>query len=347
MNPAAIWWGQIGNCLRLLTDVTNCFRDSRSAVLELPARLPWPQELRDRGAIRRTALGQNRELQILPWQEHREPGDFVLRELCSWEEQSDYYPGDSWAAYLGSREDLELNEQDIWITGIHRREDLLKWCTFLTEYERVSAQLPERAVFVLEYDGPPVSNPGIEHIVFRVEDYDCRVFCLEAAAALNNTRLRAYQAELALHISGTDPEFCWELLQLGEALLKDPVAATREALARSRDFGQLSEQQTVSAAWRSAVVLFFPVLEQWRMDCIRRNAEELQRQLPITDSNGESITELEDLELGNLYYIRKNRPGCKLSQEDKVKIDLCRHARNLLAHNKMICLEDARRIMEL
>lgn len=340
MNPGAIWWGQIGNSLRLLTDITNCFRDSRSAVLELPARLPWQQELRDRAAIRRTALGWNRELRTLPWREHRDPGDFILRELCSRQEQLDYYPGDPLAEYLGSREDLELNEQDIWITGIHRREDLLKWCTFLTEYERISAQLSDRAVFVLEYDGPPVTNPGIGHIVFRLEDYDCRVFCLEAAAALNNTGLRTYQAELALHIGGTDPELSWELLQLGEALLQDPVAATR-------GFGQLSEQQTVSAAWRAAVVLFFPVLEQWRTDCIRRNAGELQRQLPITDSNGESITELEDLELGNLYYIRKNRPGCKLSQEDKVKIDLCRHARNLLAHNKMICLEDARRIMEL
>ena len=125
MNAGEIWWSQIGNCLSLLSDVSDCIRDSRSVVLMLPENLPWRQIFRENAAIRRTALGGNRGMRTLPWRERQEPGEFILRELCTRSERALYYPGDSCAAYLGQREELEMNEQDIWITGIHRREDML------------------------------------------------------------------------------------------------------------------------------------------------------------------------------------------------------------------------------
>lgn len=351
MNAGAIWWGQIGNCLSLLSGVTNCLRDSNSVVLALPEHLPWRREFRSSAAVRRTALGRNRALTTLSWRDHREPGDFILRELCSREEQSDYYPGDSLAAWLGSREDLELNEQDVWITGIHRREELVKWCTFLAEYERVSAELPERAVFVLEYDGPPVANPGIAQLVFTVEDYDCRVFCLESGAALKNAELREYQAELALRIGGADPELSWALLLRGEELLTDPVKTAMETLRQSTDsegrpFASRTEQQILSAAWRAALVIFFPLLEQWRMDFVTRHEQMLRSQLPIQNANGEKVTDPYDLEIGGLYFL-SGKPGVSFTMEEKARIDLCREARNKLAHNRYLPREDARRIMKL
>ena len=351
MNPGAIWWGQIGNSLSLLSRLTNSIRDYRSVVLALPENLPWEREFRENAAIRRTALGGNRGLRSLRWRERQDPGDFIFRELCSREEQLDYYPGDSRAAYLGSREDLELHELDIWVTGIHRKEDLVKWTTFLAEYEKVSAALDQRAVFVLEYDGPTASNPGVEQLIFQVEDYDCRVFCLESGAALKNAELREYQAELALRIGGGDPEFSWALLLRGEDLIRDPVRTALEVIAGStgsqgRPFAALTEQQITSAAWRAALVIFFPLLEQWRMDFVIRHESELRRHLPITNSNGEKVTDPYDLEIGALYFI-SGKPGVAFPLEEKAQIDLCREARNLLAHNKVLSREHARQILKL
>ncbi len=43
MNAENIWWGQIGNSLRLLARVTECLRDHQSAVLSMPTRFPWKE----------------------------------------------------------------------------------------------------------------------------------------------------------------------------------------------------------------------------------------------------------------------------------------------------------------
>lgn len=352
MRAGDIWWGQIGNCLRALSDVAACIRDSRSVVLELPENLPWRQTFRDNAAIRRSALGGNRGLRMLSWHDGREPGEFILRELCSREERALYYPGDSCAAYLGQREDLEMNEQDIWITGIHRREDMLKWYAFLAEYERVSEPLADRAVFVLEYDGPTVPNPGVAQITFSVEDYDCRVFCLESGATLKNTDLREYQAELALRISGTDPELSWALLRTGEQLIRDPVRTAMEVIAGGRSsegkqFPAMSEKQILSNARRAALVIFFPVLEQWRVDCVQRHENELEHWLPITNDHGDEITDPYDLEFKDLAIFCK-KPGNGFTQEEKTKVAFCRETRNKLAHNnKVLPPEDARQILKL
>lgn len=44
MISGSIWWGQIGNSLRLLTKVTNTLRDCQSAVFQVPQNFPWRQD---------------------------------------------------------------------------------------------------------------------------------------------------------------------------------------------------------------------------------------------------------------------------------------------------------------
>lgn len=350
MNAGMIWWGQIGNSLHLISEVAEHLQECRSAVLRLPERLPWRAAFYEEVDIRRSAFG-GRSLKRLSWSAGGDPGEFILAKLCSASVRADYWPGQSVADYLGSRQSLPLNDYYVWITGVRAKADLAKWAEFIARYDRASARSDGRAVFLVEYAGPALETGPVEQIVCTLEDYDCRVFCLEASAALRNAPLRDYQAELALRVGGTDPEFSWALLRTGEALLRDPVATAREVMDRSREsggrpFGPMTEQQIVSAAWRAALVLFFPVLEQWRMDFVARYEQELHRHLPISNSNGEQVTDPFDLEIGALYYI-VGLPGNPFTAGEVETIRLCRRTRNLLAHNKMISLEDARRIAQL
>ena len=351
MNPGSIWWGQIGNSLRLLTKVTNNLRDCQSAVLQVPKNLPWRQDFYEAIDIRRSAFSGERRLVRLTWEDGMDPGEFVLDELCSNRVRADYWPGQTYAEYLGSKSELLMNDYYVWVTGIHNKADLSKWGDFVSQYHYVAKQLESTAVFILEYDGTNTDVPGVEKIVYAVEHYDCRVFSLEAATALGNTELRNYQAELALSICDNNPELCFALLMAGSKLLNNPVQATIEvtAGAYSSDglpFLSLNEQQIQSSAWEASIVLLFPILERYRMSFIGQNETELVRHLPISNSNGDRITDPCDLEFGSLYYIVSSASK-SFQPIDVEAIRMCRKVRNLLAHNKMVPYADIHTLLSL
>lgn len=344
MNPGEIWWGQIGNSLRFLTFVTNTLRDCHSAVLQVPKALPWRQVFYTAVDVRRAGFSAERRLIRLPWEGYEDPGAFVLNELCTSQTRADYWPGQTYAAYLASKDDIVLNDYYVWITGIHSKADLVKWADFVTQYTRGSAQPERRAVYILEYDGPDADVSGVDKLVYTVENYDCRVFCLETTAGLNNSSLRTYQAELALCIGNHDPELCSALLDRGDSLLQDTPKIAAEVLefARSSNgssFQALSEQQINSAAWKAAIGLLFPILEQYRLEFIANHEGILYRHLPISNSNGDRITDPYDLEIGSIYYIIGTAEK-EFTAVEADNIRFCRKVRNLLAHNKPLPYPD-------
>lgn len=351
MNSGTIWWGQIGNSLRLLTNVTNNLRDCRSAVLQVPPNFPWRQDFYEAVDVRRCMFSGERRLVRLAWEHHAAPGEFILDELCSARIKADYWPGLTYGAYLGSNDDLMMNDYYVWVSGIHDKADILSWSAFLTQYRSASGDSDNRAVFILEYDGEACEIAGAEKINYTIENYDCRVFCLETAAALDNSGLRDYQAELALHLGDGEPELCSALLHAGKALLKDPVKTTQRIIADElnseyQPFASKTEQQIISAARNAAIVLFFPVLENCRLKFVEENADILSRHLPISNSNGDRITDPYDLEIGSIYYIIGTAEK-EFTSTDAEIIRLCRKARNLLAHNKPLHCSDAEKIAAL
>lgn len=351
VDPASIWWEQIGNSLRFLSQTAIRLRDSHSAAVCLPDGLPWRQAFLDLLDARRAAMGCDRRLIRLPWNPGAQPGQFVLDRLCSPDIAADYWPGQSYGEYLGACARLSLNECCIWVTGIRDKADLMRWSAFLRDYERFALPPQHRAVFLLEYSGEAPEHPGIDRIEYRVQSYDCRVFCLETAAALNNTALHEYQAELAQHIGGADPELCAALLTRGAALIHDPAAATEEVLRSCHNsdgnlFPGFSAQQISSAARKAATALLFPLLEQYRLDFVTAHQASLCCRLPITGSNGERITDPFDLEIGQLRHIIGTL-GDSIPAAECETIRLCHRVRNLLAHNKRVPCEDVRRVLAL
>ena len=351
MNAGQIWWGQIGNSLKLLTQVTNALRDCHSAVLQVSPKLPWRQVFYGMVDLRRSAFSGGRRLVRLPWTEGMEPGEFVLEELCSRTTRAEYWPGETCGAYLARKDDIVLNDYYVWVTGIHRKEDLSQWMGFLSQYVQHSPEHGQRAVFILEYDGAPTETMGTKKIDYAVEDYDCRVFCLELAAALRNTDLRNYQAELAQCICGIDPELCALLLEAGAPLLSDPVSTVQKVISTAKDpegrpFAVRTEQQITSAAWHAGIVLMFPVLERYRMDLVSKHEADLASHLPISNSNGDKITDPYDLEIGPISYIIAQSDK-NYSRDEVEGIRICRKARNLLAHNKPLPYEEVGKIDQL
>ncbi|MBQ6206984.1 MAG: hypothetical protein IJK52_07865 [Oscillospiraceae bacterium] len=352
MNAADIWWGQIGNSLRLLGRVTLCLRDHKSAVLAMPTRFPWKERFYREIDIRRAPYSVNRRLKRIAWPGRGDPGHFVLTTLCPLDVQADYWPGQTYGEYLGSRRNLAINDYDIWVTGVHSKADLTKWADFVTRYHAAAKDAEPHAAFFIEYDGPDMKPGNVERISCQVERYDCRVFCLEMAAELSGTPLRDYQAELALSIGGSQPELCAALLETGDRLLDDPISTARQVLDAARDsygnrFAPRTETELNSAVWLAAVALLFPLMERYRIDFIERHKMELYRFLPISNSNGDEVTEPFDLEIGALCYIIANLRVHLFTPAEVSGLRLCRRIRNQLAHNKPADRADVEAVMSL
>lgn len=346
-----IWWAQVGRSLRFLSRVADALREGRSTLVQLPENLPWPNLFRDAVELRCCGASAARRLIREGWTPGADPGRFVLETFCDRDVVCEYWPGEPPGAYLGRREDIGLCEYDIWITGIRRKEDLMKWQRFLTDYQTHSRELPQRAVFLLEYSGPVPEGWNLPRVEYTLDSRDCRVFCLETAAALGNTGLPDYQAELAVRIGAGNPEFCAALLRQGELLLTDPVSAAARVFLRETDstgapFPEIPQPQIESAALSSAIVLLFPVLERLRIDFVTKHEAQLRRCLPIRNSNGEEITDPWDLEIGPLAHITGS-VGYAFPEEDVKTIRLCRKVRNLLAHNKPLPPADAGSLLRM
>lgn len=351
MNPGEIWWGQIGNSLRFLINVANTLQDCHSAVLQVSRTIPWRRDFYEAIDIKRSSFSAERRLVRLQCEENADPGEFVLDQLCSDKVRAEYWPGLPYAEYLALMEDIELNDCYVWIAGIHSKSDLTQWVNFVSQYTRHSGNPEQRGVFILEYDGPGAETSDLPVIAYSVENYDCRVFCLEMSAALNNTELQSYQAELALCIGDNDPEFCAALLLAGQDLIRDPVKTTRRVSDTGANsegclFSEKTEQQINSAAWNAAVVLLFPILERYRMNVVSKHENELSTYLPITNSNGDAVEDPYDLEIGSLYYIVSTH-GKSFEPSESETIKFCRKVRNLLAHNRFVPCEDVRKVMSL
>ena len=341
MNPGEVWWGQIGTSLRFIESVTNCLRDCRSTVLQVPQQIPWKTVFYSAIDLRRTAYCGERRLVRLDWTEGMEPGEFILDELCSSRTKADYWPGQSYAAYLGQKEDILICDYYVWITGVHTKADIDKWSCFIGEYVQAAHLLPRAAVFIIEYDGQPAvsETPSVPVLHYDVASYDCRVFALEISSTLNNAELQNYQAELAYSISGSDPEFCFALLEAGEKFVREPVISAM-SIAQSHQsscgvrFKQISETQAESSVWEAALVQLFPILERFRMDIVSQYEASFLAELPISNAYGEKITDPKDLEIGMIYSLAVKK--LIFSSENGKKVNLCRRVRNYLAHNKTV-----------
>ena len=351
MNAGTIWWGRMGTSIRFLNRVTDCLQESRSVILQLPERFPWREQFYEQIDFRRERFSIHRRLVRMDWRAGDSPGSFVLRELCPRSVQADYWPGQTVAEYLGSLGTLELCGFYVWIRGLRSREDLISWADFTAKYEAASSRLERRAVFVLEYEGPAHHSASLPSAAYQCDEYDTRAFCLELSSEGRDTVNRGYLVELAVRIGGDDPELCAALLSAGQWLPEDPVSVAQSVLSEQshsdgQPFARMEESGIASVVWRAAVVLLFPVLEGFRFAFISRHASELARYLPITNSNGDRVTEPFDLELGSLFYV-VSTASYAFSPEEAEQVSLCRNVRNLLAHNKPVPYRDVEAVLSL
>lgn len=350
MMMEKIWWEQVGSSLDLMQQISDLFRRRDSFVLHLKDPLPWPGYFEQCLLSKTTAYRNRYQYRVQSALEQADPGQLLMDHYSPEAFRLAHWPDDPIARYLCSNADLELHESIFRIQDIHNREQLARWIRFVREYHRYAAELPLKAMFFLEYDGPDTNLDSIPAVTFQIQPYDCHVFCLEAGSRMNGPDWqKEYAAELALRISGTDPELCAALLKDGDSLIAAPVTYSIQVFQRFVHSNKqalsdaISKSALESAVWQAQITLCFPALERRRMELIRNHMEELKRRLPLTNNYGETITSPLDLEVSDLSYIASRTNTIFQAQENQ-QITFLRTARNELAHLSSLPVESLEKL---
>lgn len=350
MNQARIWWRQVGSSLRLSQAVVQKVYGETSFVLRLPRRLPWQDAFYDNMHDRLSSLCAERTVRFLDC-DGTDPGRQVLEELCSEQVRTEYWPGQSCAAYLAGLSELTLNQLYVWVRGIQNAAQLERWRNFAAEYAAAPGD-PDapRPLFVLEYRTDHAGQAKEDAVGYGITAGDCQVFCLEAAALMPDLPTE-YLAALAQSVGDGDPELCGALIRAGGAFLAEPVRAARQILRENRAesgaaFDPADDDTLRLRVWRAQITVLFAGVEERRLDYIRANEARLRAWMPTPDDRGALIRDPYDLEFGNLFYMTR-RPDTAFTRQEAEMIDLCRDVRNLLAHNEPVPWDKVRAFLGL
>lgn len=306
-----IWWGLPGESAMFYGKLLE--RIKQGMVLRQEDRIPF-------GNILWEKVGShfNCPVRVLEWSSReRCPGDFLLKQLFTPRQRALYFPSESCGSYLAS---LESERMIVRITGIQGWEAASRWEELIDQYRKAGGKNLLLAAECDREAGPK----ALEH---RVNPNQCRGFLLLLAGVLNNTRVPAYQAELAMNLAPRDPEVSSGLLLQGERLLLYPAETVRE-------FG-IDRERAESAIQQTNLVCLFPRIERCRFAFARKHREELLPFLPIRSVEGDLLDDPMELEVGHLNYLIRNK-GKLRNLSGAEGIQFCAMVRNKIAHNQQI-----------
>lgn len=159
-----------------------------------------------------------------------------------------------------------------------------------------------------------------------------------AASSIKKSAIsKEYLVELVSNIAGRDMELAAQCIRKYREFLNEPYVILQRITEQGcRSNGesfenQFREEEVKKQIWKAQIKIIFPLIEEFRGHFVNKYKEQIERQLPIPYAYGEEFTEVDEVEVGTLYFMACNEK-LHISSEDYYKLKMFREARNHLAH---------------
>ena len=349
-----IWWNNVMNASRYIDDITDCLLNNQSIVLTGSDIIPWRSTMRDLvgGMVR--AMNSQRTLRRIE-DNQGNPGKYIMEKFCKEEKRARYRPSIGYAEFLAQSDDLVLNNVYVWVSVISP-ERLGLWTQFVIEYHRHVKKGQNPGVFILETSSFEQTNSK-KHlknisIVDYIGQYDVYIFNTLLSSSIHQSNYyKQYLSEVAANIAGADAEFSARCIDIGSEFLLNPYSTVCNIVNSSvnsngSDFVfQMTESEVNKCVWKAQIKILFPLIEEYREKFIVDYNDKIISYLPIDTYYGETISEPNDIDIGPLWILVYNK-RMGVSHHDYECIDVCRNARNQLAHIRTLSLEAVEEIFK-
>ncbi|MDD3417267.1 MAG: hypothetical protein PHY47_25285 [Lachnospiraceae bacterium] len=350
-----LWWEKITNANVFINMVVDTVLSEKSIVLVLPDYVPWCQKLYDTIETKISKQNSKNSFDFINSPKEN-VGEFLLHKYCKEEKRVQYRPTKTYARFLAESDDIVLNDRYVWVQNIP--ENLFDgWVDFLSDYHKNMRKDVSPAVFILETNNETLmrkTKRGIKKIVYdkQMNFFDTYTFCALAVSGMSiKIHLKNYLAELVSNICGDDIELCAHCIKRGKQFLLNPLCVIsdlklKEFRSNGSNFEFVLDDEIIinKLIWKTQIKTIFPVIEDYRGEFIAKYRLDINKQLPIKNSNGEEFTEPEEVEIGTLHYMVV-KDLFTVEEIQNNKLYQFKKARNTLAHLKVLNLEEVDRIL--
>lgn len=352
-----IWWRQIIKANHFINDISTNILQGKSIILHLPVFVPWRDTMYDllEGVLHMESPEYRLDYIDCPPRERYPSGDvgqFLLEKYCKKEKRSSYRPSETYAEFLAKSDDIVLNSHYVWIKNV-LVDDVEKWGRFIVDYNKNLPKGHSGAVFILEVQGNTgriKQFKGVRYISMdeSIDAYDRYAFCTLASTDVSvPASLRPYLAELVSSVCQDDVELCALCISRWDAFIENPANCLKticqdETRSDGSEFEPHLDSTTINPLiWEAQIKILFPIIEKFRSGFIKDHYTAIMNTLPIKNSNGETIDNPVDVELGTLIYL-VGQKRIVLTTKEYERIDKFRKIRNDLAHLTPVEYERAR-----
>ncbi len=349
MESGSIWWNQVTNAVRFVSDIRKCFLEEKSLLIRYSNVMPWREQFVR--SLRESVKIQSGEKKFTDVPEVREPGEYLLKEFCKKEKRAEYRPSKGYAGFFAENDDIVLHDRYLWIRP-ESADSLEKWLSFASDYIKERGKHERKAVFILEWPGKDNSHvkvkKGIKIFSFDdyIGEYDRIVFvCLASSEAREKIFIKNYITEVVSNVAGNDIELCAECIQGYKSFLDNPLAYIRKTeKEKIRSDGtefsyDKSEEEVERLMWLSQIKTVYPRLEEFREDFVQKHFAAIAKKLPIETSYGALYEDPKDVELGTLLQMAGNN-SLSLNEPEYEKLKRNKEARDKLSHLQALSLDE-------
>ncbi len=344
-----LWWNQVPNALRFVNSIIDELQDEKNVVLALPQYVPWYLSFRERIESLKSQLLSNYVIKNIIDDESKEPGEITLNSFCKKELRDDFRPAIGYGKFLADTNNT-LNSHIAWIkvTSLERAN---KWSEFISDYSK-QKKFYGGGMFVVEVlESERLNSPkGITVVSFGeyISEFDYYIFNILGSSVLSMSKdLKEYFAEVLTAVVGNDVELAAQCFSSGihKGFLENPAETIKTVIEQeSRSDGEYfvfskEQSQIEMDVWKAQIKNLFPKIEAYREEFAQTYSSEIAKNLPISASYGEEYELPEEVELGTLYYLAKNKMII-ISSTDYSKLKCLKNARNKLAHLNSLTIDE-------
>lgn len=362
---SSIWWTQITGPRRLTEAISRELISNHSVIFITHPDMSWRQEMRY--SIEEQIRSENLSVEFIDCKDEysgsSDIGKFILQKFASSSDQVAYRPHkESISQYLQTKG--ILSDRVIWIKGIPDNQ-IESWLLFCRDYR---SEKREHGLFVIEMSASlPRTTFQKQVSVIKYFDYiskyDTQLF---ASIVVSQSSIPIFLHKYIIFAVGdiciTDCELAAELIKNTDFGKTNPLeslevmchenlfSASRGSITSTNDPHPffLIRNGNISALthclWKAQVQVAFPLVEEERVDFVRKYKVAINACLPIKQYKLE-IDNPYDVELGTLVYLTQERDENDfrrlniLNLEDYHRLHFLRDMRHKLAHIKL-CTPD-------